>query len=381
MYSKKHAQGFPTTFLLIFALAILVCPSNPVSASDDAVSFLMEEDEPNYLSDLEAHVYTSKGKFVMTFLPDIAPMHVLNFIALAEADFFDGLTFHRYVEDFVVQGGDPLGTGTGGPGFNIPAEIYDAPLHVKGAVGMARTSDEVNPDRMSSGSQFYICLEDVHRLDGKYTVWANVTDGMDVVMELRAGDIIENVRIRKSRDDFETGIEALKEELASMDMETELQYNELMAVVQTNKGTIKMGFFHDTAPQHVENFIKLVREGFYDGLTFHRYVSGFVIQGGDPDGTGQGGPGYTIPAEISPKHNHVKGAVAMARLGDAQNPEKRSSGSQYYICLEPASHLNGGYTVWGEVIEGMEVVMELREGDIMEKIEILPIPESKGQDE
>lgn len=381
MFGTRRIMGLNPALFLILAglLPFLMCWEGMASAGDEGESVLIEEGEPNYLSDLEAHVYTNKGKFVITFLPDVAPLHALNFIALAESDFYDGLTFHRYVEGFVVQGGDPLATGTGGPGYNIPAEIVDAPLHVKGAVGMARTSDEVNPARVSSGSQFYICLDDVHRLDNKYTVWGNVTDGMDIVMELRAEDIIENVRIKKVRNDFEIGIELLKEEQGNLDLETELPYDELMAVVSTNKGTFTMGFFYDTAPEHVGNFVKLVRDGFYDGLTFHRYVVEFVIQGGDPDGSGQGGPGYTLPAEISTEHKHVKGAVGMARLGDDVNPEKRSSGSQYYICLDATPHLDGEYTVWAEVIDGMDVVLQLRMGDIMEKIEIKPKGEATGE--
>jgi peptidyl-prolyl cis-trans isomerase B (cyclophilin B) len=147
-------------------------------------------------------------------------------------------------------------------------------------------------------------------------------------------------------------------------------YEDLIAEVETNKGRFKIKFYHDTAPKHVENFIKLTRDGFYDGLIFHRYVPGFVIQGGDPEGTGQGGPGYTIEAEISNKYKHVKGAVAAARRGDDVNPERHSSGSQWYVCLEAAPHLDGSYTVWGQVTTGMDVVLGLRQGDVMEKITI-----------
>ena len=100
-------------------------------------------------------------------------------------------------------------------------------------------------------------------------------------------------------------------------------WEKLVGVVETNKGRIKIKFFHDVAPRHIENFIYLARDGFYNGLMFHRYEPGFVIQGGDPSGTGQGGPGYKIPAEINSEHGHVKGAIAAARQGDNVNPEKR----------------------------------------------------------
>jgi cyclophilin family peptidyl-prolyl cis-trans isomerase len=158
-------------------------------------------------------------------------------------------------------------------------------------------------------------------------------------------------------------------EPAAKDPLTGSAWEDLIAVIETNKGTIKIKFYHDAAPRHVENFVWLCRDGFYDGLKFHRYVPGFVIQGGDPEGTGQGGPGYQVPAEFSDK-KHVKSAVASARKGDQVNPQKKSSGSQYYICLEDTPHLDGGYTVWGKVIEGMDVVLDLREGDVMAKITI-----------
>ena len=159
---------------------------------------------------------------------------------------------------------------------------------------------------------------------------------------------------------------------SGIDPETKLPYENLIAEIQTSKGTFKIKFWHDTAPKHVENFMKLVRKGFYDGLIFHRYEAGFVIQGGDPQGTGQGGPGYTIPAEISDKHMHVKGAVAAARTGDQVNPKRESSGSQFYVVLDAASgaHLDGAYTVWGQVVSGMDVVMQLRKGDKIRKITI-----------
>lgn len=143
------------------------------------------------------------------------------------------------------------------------------------------------------------------------------------------------------------------------------------AVIDTRHGKIKMELYPDKAPKTVANFKKLANEGFYDGLTFHRVVPGFVAQGGDPQGTGTGGPGYTIEAEIHPALKHHTGAVATARLGDQVNPQKRSSGSQFYICLAPAPHLDGGYTIFGQVVEGVEHVLKIAKGDRMEKVVIV----------
>ena len=153
-----------------------------------------------------------------------------------------------------------------------------------------------------------------------------------------------------------------------------------VVVLETDKGTIEMELYPDVAPKTVANFIKLVRMKFYDGLTFHRYVENFVIQGGDPEGSGSGGPGWTIPGEFqNPKlrakmPRHRKGVVAMAR---ANKPD--SAGSQFYICLDtkPSRYfsLNGQYTTFGKVIAGMDVVDQLDKGDVMNTVRI------KGKDE
>jgi peptidyl-prolyl cis-trans isomerase B (cyclophilin B) len=133
-----------------------------------------------------------------------------------------------------------------------------------------------------------------------------------------------------------------------------------VAVIETKFGNIVIEFYEQDAPKTVANFKKLAREGFYNGTTFHRVIPGFMIQGGDPlskdddrtnDGTG--GPGYTIEAEI--KRPHKRGTVATARLPDSVNPEKRSSGSQFFINVKDNDFLNGNYTVFGNVIAGMDV--------------------------
>lgn len=130
-----------------------------------------------------------------------------------------------------------------------------------------------------------------------------------------------------------------------------------IASVDTNMGSFQVTLNGKAAPQTVANFIKLAKNGFYNGLKFHRIVEGFMIQGGDPKGDGTGGPGYTIPAEIGLKH--TLGAIAMARTGDAVNPTKDSSGSQFYVTLAPQTSLDGQYTVFGYVTSGMDVVTKI----------------------
>ena len=146
------------------------------------------------------------------------------------------------------------------------------------------------------------------------------------------------------------------------------------AIIDTDRGVIVIEFYPAVAPKTVENFETLAKKGFYNGLTFHRVVPGFVVQGGDPKGDGSGGPGYDVPAEISPAEKHLRGSVATARLGDAVNPDRKSSGSQFYICLEPQPGLDGQYTVFGGVIEGMAVVDKIQVGDKMKKVTLASQP-------
>ena len=136
--------------------------------------------------------------------------------------------------------------------------------------------------------------------------------------------------------------------------------------METEKGDILIEVYPDSAPNHVANFKFLAGKGFYDGLTFHRVIAGFMAQGGDPDGNGMGGPGYQIDAEFN-ERKHVRGTLAMAR---SANPN--SAGSQFYICYGDTPHLDGQYTIFGQVIEGMQAVDDIRQGDVMTRVSVLP---------
>lgn len=142
-----------------------------------------------------------------------------------------------------------------------------------------------------------------------------------------------------------------------------------VAVIHTSKGDVTCELNVKEAPLSVTNFIQLAQGGFYNGLTFHRVVPNFVVQGGDPEGTGRGGPGYTVPSEI--KLPHLQGALAWARLSDNMNPQKRSSGSQFYIALEKIPYLDGEYTVFGQTTSGMDVVKKIEQGDVIKSIDIV----------
>ncbi|MBN3035526.1 MAG: peptidylprolyl isomerase [Bacteroidales bacterium] len=141
-------------------------------------------------------------------------------------------------------------------------------------------------------------------------------------------------------------------------------------LIRTDFGDIRI-WLYDQTPQHQANFIKLAGEGFYDSLIFHRVVEDFVIQGGDPEGTGYGGPGYNIPAEIVTSLSHQYGAVGAARLPDNINPDRESNGSQFYIVCDPDGEpsLNTYYTVFGMVFSGMDAV---------DSIAVVPVDEANN---
>ena len=139
------------------------------------------------------------------------------------------------------------------------------------------------------------------------------------------------------------------------------------AEIVTEKGTMKVEFFEEDAPNTVDNFVKLSKDGFYDGLTFHRVIPNFVIQGGCPDGTGAGGPGYTIDCELDGNNQyHDRGVLSMAHAG------RNTGGSQFFIChsRDNTAHLDRNHTVFGKVVEGLDVIDDIRQGDKIEKITV-----------
>lgn len=137
------------------------------------------------------------------------------------------------------------------------------------------------------------------------------------------------------------------------------------AEIHTNKGVMKVEFYDQDAPNTVDNFIKLSKKGYYDGLTFHRVIPDFMIQGGCPDGTGMGGPGYTIDCELDGENQyHDRGVLSMAHAG------RNTGGSQFFIChnRQNTQHLDRNHTCFGKVYEGLDVIDQIRQGDVIDKI-------------
>ncbi len=137
------------------------------------------------------------------------------------------------------------------------------------------------------------------------------------------------------------------------------------ATIETDRGTIILELGPEYAPKTVNNFVFLAQEGYYDGIAFHRVISDFMIQGGDPTGTGSGGPGYQFEDEVRGNPlTHETGVISMANAGPNTN------GSQFFITHAPQPHLNGKHTVFGEVIAGQDIVDAIREGDVMTSVTI-----------
>jgi len=145
-----------------------------------------------------------------------------------------------------------------------------------------------------------------------------------------------------------------------MMIDTSKQYT---ATIETEEGTLVLELFATDVPQTVNNFVFLAREGFYDNITFHRVIADFMAQAGDPTGTGSGGPGYTFADEFT-EHTHVTGALSMANSGPNTN------GSQFFITYDPEHHLNGKHSVFGQLIEGMDVLKRIKQGDKIIQITI-----------
>lgn len=129
---------------------------------------------------------------------------------------------------------------------------------------------------------------------------------------------------------------------------------ETVVVIETSEGTMRFRLYPEVAPQTTANFADLVRQGFYDGLIFHRIIDGFMIQGGDPAGNGTGGPEYRIQGEFTRQKSHIRGSLSMAR---SSHPD--SAGSQFFICTDPQPHLDGQYALFGDIIDGEEVITRI----------------------
>jgi peptidyl-prolyl cis-trans isomerase B (cyclophilin B) len=303
-----------------------------------------------------AVVETSVGVFVIDLAPEAAPNQTAYFMKLAADGTYDGTVFHRVVKYGMVQGGDPLSKdpakraqyGTGG--LNAVKAEARAPKMTRGSVAAVMVPGK--PD--SAGAQFFIVLADQPALDNQYTVFGHVADGVEVLQKISEAPVDENglaterievkhVTIRDTP--AEPYVTESVQELASY-----------RAVLDTSAGSIAIEFFADKAPDTVRQFMRMAAAGVYTGTAFHRVAPGFVIQTGAL--SSRAAPltekQQKLVHNLAPEFNdtkHVKGVVSMAR-GDAPD----SATTSFFICTGTSTALDGQYTAFGRVVDGMAVM-------------------------
>jgi cyclophilin family peptidyl-prolyl cis-trans isomerase len=314
---------------------------------------------PDQIKGKQAVVQTALGTFVIQLLPEAAPNHVGYVIDRARAGAYDGTTFHRAIKHGIIQGGDPLSKnpaqigqyGTGGLGI-LDAEISPEKM-TRGAV--AAVLQPGKPD--SGGSQFFIAVTDQPALDGQYTIFGRVVEGMEVVQRISEAATDANGRVAERIEMTHVTIrDAPPVEPDPFVAETVEDLARYRAVLETNLGTITLAFLPDRAPGHVRNFLRLASLAAYDGTAFHRVVRGFVLQGGMLNTRTEALPqrAQQYVRMLAPEFNdtpHVKGTLSMARTDDPG-----SASTSFFICTGPAPSLDGKYTVFGQVVDGMGVV-------------------------
>ena len=310
----------------------------------------------------QAVLETAAGTVVLDLLEARAPNHVALFIKTAQEGGYDGTTFFRLVRHGIIQGGDPVTKdpaarakyGTGGLN-KLKPETTDEKM-TRGAVAAVQIPGK--PD--SGGTQFFICIGDQPALDGRYTVFARVSEGILVAQKISeaAADekgfaldrlLVNKVTIRDKPAD--TPLPFSTEPVDAL-----ARYR---AVLETSMGNITLAFAPDKAPAHVRNFLRLAEAGVYDGMTFHRVVKGFVIQTGhlptrsEPLGERQQRAVQTMKAEFNDVL-HEAGTLSMARLGDPD-----SASTSFFIVTARTPALDGKYTAFGRVESGMDVVQKI----------------------
>lgn len=306
---------------------------------------------------LEAVITTDLGLIRLEFLPSKALKHTQQFIKLARAGFYDGSAFHRVIPRGIIQGGDPLlkdpqtprerwGTG----GLNQIADEFSDLKHVRGTVSTVRIPGQAN----SGGAQFFICASPQTQLDGQFSAFGQVTEGLDVVDRISVAPADANwvtvspVKIISVRIEPKK-LEPFKD--ATIDqMRRDVR-------LHTTLGDITLEMEPELAPEHVRNFLKLVESGWYDHTAFHRIVPGFVIQGGVGATRADNKPHpadkwvHKLKGEFSKTALHIRGVLSMARASDPD-----SADTSFFIVLGAASHLDGRYTIFGKVVDGFDTI-------------------------
>jgi cyclophilin family peptidyl-prolyl cis-trans isomerase len=314
------------------------------------------------LRNKQAVIETSAGTIVIDLLAERAPNHVALFLKTAREGGYDGTIFHRVVRQGIIQGGDPLSKdpgakdryGTGG--LNLLKAELNPEKHTRGAVSAVLIPNR--PD--SAGSQFFICIIDQPTLDGQYTVFGRVSEGILIaqkISETPADDKGAPVeRIEMKRVTIRDRPAPTAEPFAAETIEALARSQ---AVLETSMGDITIAFTPEKAPEHVRNFLRLASAGVYDGTSWHRVVKGFVIQTGhlptrkEPLGEAQQKYVRDLKAEFNDQPHDV-GTVSMARLA-----EPDTASTSFFIVTARAQMLDNKYTAFGRVVSGLDVVQKI----------------------
>jgi len=317
---------------------------------------------PAQMTSKQAVIETIKGTIIIDLLSVRAPNHVGYFMKLAGEGTYAGTTFHRVIRYGLIQGGDPLSKdptkaaqyGTGG--LNMLRPEFNAEPMTAGAVGAVLVPNQPN----SAGAQFFICAGDQPTLQGQYTVFGRVADGLDIVQEISATAadaqgrptdriVIKSITIRDTPPPVKDPlVEASAAELAA--------YH---AVLETTKGEVELAFLTDKAPETSRQVLRLVAAGVYDGTAVHRIVSDFVIQTGalayrdKPLTARQNALVHDLPPEFSAEPN-VPGVVSMAHGEDPA-----SGNTSFFICTGSCRSLDNKYTAFARVVRGMDVIQAI----------------------
>lgn len=359
-----------------------------------------------------ATLKTDRGDIKVQLFADRAPLAVNNFVFLARDGFYNDTTFHRVLEGFMMQGGDPTGTGAGGPGYEFVNEDYPgAAFDRPGLLAMANAGPNTN------GSQFFITFGAAEHLNGGYTLFGAVIEGQDVLSKITrrdpqqnpgfVGDTLYTVLIEESDSSqlptptpapptatptqtptpyAPSSLDSEARPLATvapveraayfntppeMMIDTAKQYT---ATIKTTKGELVVELYDDLAPVAVNNFVVLVNLGFYDGLPINQNAPGNVLVIGSPNNIPSGDVGYRFEPEVNVPITPTLGSIAYLPFQD-ESGALRASGSQLLVAqLVPPPDSSTQYSFFGKLVSGLEVVAQLTTEDKIEQVTITETP-------
>ena len=329
-----------------------------------AAPFYTTTRPPAALQNKQVVLETTLGTIVIQLDAAAAPNHVGYMLDQAEAGAYDGTVFHRAVPMGIVQGGDPLSkdpaktTQYGTGGLNRLQREPNERKHLRGAVAAVLVPSK--PD--SAGAQFFICLTDQPALDGQFTVFGEVVEGLEVAEQVSQSPLDEAGRLTSRIVISKASVRDTPPASAVAFAETAVQeLAQYRATISTTVGDIVIGFAADAAPGHVRNFLRLAQLGVYDGTAFHRVVPRFAVQAGDlssrpaPLTQVQRKVVGSVKGEFNPI-KHEAGVVSMARGDDPD-----SASTSFFICTAASPSLDGKYTAFGRVLQGMDVVTAIEQ--------------------